>query len=146
MNGPFRRIDTLPRTGSAQTSLAPSIRARSTTKHNPPPPPCSFQQAFSKPRSPRVPPPCATYFPTTNEPRVYHMYGYRLLLAAVFPASRYQLLEQVGSGASGTVWKCALSPGQGVGAEDDPVPGKIYAAKIIDLRPFKLRERFSMQR
>lgn len=66
--------------------------------------------------------------------------------AAMFPASRYQLLEQVGSGASGTVWKCSLAAGQGVGAEDDPVPGKIYAAKIIDLRPFKLRERFSMQR
>lgn len=66
--------------------------------------------------------------------------------AAISPASRYQLLEQVGSGASGTVWKCSLAAGQGVGAEDDPVPGKVYAAKIIDLRPFKLRERFSMQR
>lgn len=67
--------------------------------------------------------------------------------------SRYQLLEQVGSGASGTVWKCCLAPGQragtgvgGEGTEDEPVPGKTYAAKIIDLRPFKLRERFSMQR
>ena len=66
--------------------------------------------------------------------------------AAISPASRYQLLEQVGSGASGTVWKCSLAAGQSVGAEDDPVPGKVYAAKIIDLRPFKLRERFSMQR
>ena len=62
---------------------------------------------------------------------------------------RYKLLEQVGSGASGTVWKCRLAdglPGGGIGNGDDPVPGVVYAAKIIDLRPFKLRERFSMQR
>ncbi|CBJ28057.1 calcium/ calmodulin-dependent protein kinase 1 [Ectocarpus siliculosus] len=68
-------------------------------------------------------------------------------------SSRYELLEQVGSGASGTVWKCRLAPGNGPPkraggpvAGEDPVPGRIYAAKIIDLRPFKLRERFSMQR
>ncbi|CAM9489558.1 unnamed protein product [Ectocarpus sp. 4 AP-2014] len=68
-------------------------------------------------------------------------------------SSRYELLEQVGSGASGTVWKCRLALGNsppkragGPVAVEDPVPGRIYAAKIIDMRPFKLRERFSMQR
>lgn len=66
-----------------------------------------------------------------------------------FDRRRYDLLDQLGSGASGTVWKCRLAagqPGGGVGSSDEPLQGVIYAAKIIDLRPFKLRERFSMQR
>ncbi|CAM9189192.1 unnamed protein product, partial [Hapterophycus canaliculatus] len=62
-------------------------------------------------------------------------------------SSRYHLLEQLGSGASGTVWKCCLANADCSGeSADGPIPGVIYAAKIIDLRPFKLRERFSMQR
>lgn len=92
----------------------------------------------TKPSVPWAPPPviCATCV----------MYGVRTL-----PSRRYELLDQLGSGASGTVWKCRLAHGQpggrpGGAPGDEPLPGVIYAAKIIDLRPFKLRERFSMQR
>ncbi|CAN0113362.1 unnamed protein product, partial [Phaeothamnion confervicola] len=49
--------------------------------------------------------------------------------------SAFALETQLGSGASGTVWKCTKR-----------TTGEVFAAKIIDLRPFKLRERFSMAR
>jgi serine/threonine protein kinase len=50
-------------------------------------------------------------------------------------AAKYTLAEQIGKGASSTVWKCVHKE-----------TGGVFAAKVIDLRPFKFRERFSIDR
>jgi serine/threonine protein kinase len=49
--------------------------------------------------------------------------------------ARYTLGEQIGTGASSTVWKCR-----------EISSGAQRAAKVIDLRPLKLRSQFSMDR
>eukprot|EP00611_Tribonema_gayanum_P024373 TRINITY_DN5359_c0_g1_i1.p2 TRINITY_DN5359_c0_g1~~TRINITY_DN5359_c0_g1_i1.p2 ORF type:complete len:193 (-),score=57.48 TRINITY_DN5359_c0_g1_i1:562-1140(-) len=50
-------------------------------------------------------------------------------------AAKYELQEQIGKGASSTVWRCARR-----------ADGDVLAAKVMDLRPLKFRERFSMER
>lgn len=58
--------------------------------------------------------------------------------ASKFPRtfeSRYQRLQEIGRGGFSYVYKC-----------QDRVSGTIYAAKIIDLRPLRLRDNFDPNR
>jgi serine/threonine protein kinase len=50
-------------------------------------------------------------------------------------ATQYHLVEQIGKGASSTVWKCVHLP-----------TGLACAAKCIDLRPLKFRPGFDVGR
>ena len=49
--------------------------------------------------------------------------------------SKYDLLEEIGRGGFSVVYKCR-----------DKISNQIYAVKIIDLRPLRLRERFNPMR
>jgi serine/threonine protein kinase len=50
-------------------------------------------------------------------------------------ASKYEKLEEIGRGGFSVVYKCR-----------DRISNEIYAVKVVDLRPLRLRERFNPAR